>query len=93
MTTVRASHLLVETEEEAKKLKQEIEQGKSFADAAREVSLCPSGQEGGDLGYFGKGMMVKEFEDAAFSMKVGEISDPIKTQFGWHLIQLTDRKD
>ncbi len=93
MTTVRASHLLVETEEEAKKLKQEIEQGKSFADAAREVSLCPSGQEGGDLGYFGKGMMVKEFEDAAFSMKVGEISDPIKTQFGWHLIQLTDRQD
>lgn len=93
MTTVRASHLLVETEEEAKNLKQEIEQGKSFADAAREVSLCPSGQEGGDLGYFGKGMMVKEFEDAAFSMKVGEISDPIKTQFGWHLIQLTDRQD
>ncbi len=93
MTTVRASHLLVETEEEAKKLKQEIEQGKSFAEAAKEVSLCPSGQEGGDLGYFGKGMMVKEFEDAAFSMNVGEISDPIKTQFGWHLIQLTDKKD
>ena len=76
MTTVRASHLLVETEGEAKKLKQEIEQGKSFAEAAKEVSLCPSGQEGGDLGYFGKGMMVKEFEDAAFSMNVGEISDP-----------------
>ncbi len=93
MTTVRASHLLVETEEEAKKLKQEIEQGKSFAEAAKEVSLCPSGQEGGDLGYFGKGMMVKEFEDAAFSMNVGEISAPIKTQFGWHLIQLTDKKD
>lgn len=93
MTTVRASHLLVETEEEAKKLKQEIEQGKSFAETAKEVSLCPSGQEGGDLGYFGKGMMVKEFEDAAFSMNVGEISDPIKTQFGWHLIQLTDKKD
>ena len=93
MTTVRASHLLVETEEEAKKLKQEIEQGKSFAEAAKEVSLCPSGQEGGDLVDFGKGMMVKEFEDAAFSMNVGEISDPIKTQFGWHLIQLTDKKD
>ena len=93
MTTVRASHLLVKTEDEAKKLKQEIEQGKSFAEAAKEVSLCPSGQEGGDLGYFGKGMMVKEFEDAAFSMNVGEISEPIKTQFGWHLIQLTDKKD
>ena len=58
-----------------------------------EVSLCPSGQQGGDLGYFGKGMMVKEFEDAAFSMNVGDISDPIKTQFGWHLIQLTDKQD
>ncbi len=93
MTTVRASHILVKTEEEAKNLKQEIEQGKSFADVAMEVSLCPSGQDGGDLGYFGKGMMVKEFEDAAFSMNVGQISDPIKTQFGWHLIQLTDKQD
>ena len=93
MTTVRASHILVKTEEEAKNLKQEIEQGKSFADVAMEVSLCPSGQDGGDLGYFGKGMMVKEFEDAAFSMNVEQISDPIKTQFGWHLIQLTDKQD
>ena len=93
MTTVRASHILVKTEEEAKNLKQEIEQGKSFADVAMEVSLCPSGQDGGDLGYFGKGMMVKEFEDAAFSMNVGQISDPIKTQFGWHVIQLTDKQD
>ena len=93
MTTVRASHILVKTEEEAKNLKQEIEQGKSFADVAMEVSLCPSGQDGGDLGYFGKGRMVKEFEDAAFSMNVGQISDPIKTQFGWHLIQLTDKQD
>ena len=93
MTTVRARHILVKTEEEAKNLKQEIEQGKSFADVAMEVSLCPSGQDGGDLGYFGKGMMVKEFEDAAFSMNVGQISDPIKTQFGWHLIQLTDKQD
>lgn len=74
-------------------MKQEIEQGKSFAEAAMEVSLCPSGQQGGDLGYFGKGMMVKEFEDAAFSMNVGDISDPIKTQFGWHLIHLTDKQD
>lgn len=93
MTQVRASHLLVKTEEEAKKLKEEILGGKSFADVAAEVSMCPSGANGGDLGFFGKGMMVKEFEDAAFSMNVGEVSDPIQTQFGWHLIQLTDKQD
>lgn len=94
MTTfVKASHLLVKTEEEAKRIKEEILNGKEFAKAAKEVSLCPSGQNGGDLGYFSKGQMVKEFEDAAFSMNVGEISDPIKTQFGYHLIKLTDKKD
>lgn len=93
MTEVRASHLLVKTEDEAKQLREEILGGKEFADVAAEVSLCPSGANGGDLGFFGKGMMVKEFEDAAFSMKVGELSEPIKTQFGWHLLKLTDKKD
>ncbi len=93
MTQVKASHLLVKTEDEAKKLREEILAGKPFEDAAAEVSLCPSGANGGDLGYFGKGQMVKEFEDAAFSMEIGEISNPIKTQFGWHLIKLTDKKD
>lgn len=94
MTTfVKASHLLVKTEEEALKLKEEIAAGKDFAKVAQEVSLCPSGQNGGDLGYFTKGQMVKEFEDAAFSMEVGEVSAPIKTQFGYHLIYLTDKKD
>ena len=94
MTTfVKASHLLVKTEEEALKLKEEIAAGKEFAKAAQEVSLCPSGQNGGDLGYFTKGQMVKEFEDACFSMEVGEVSAPIKTQFGYHLIHLTDKKD
>ena len=94
MTTfVKASHLLVKTEEEAIKLKEEIAAGKEFAQAAMEVSLCPSGQNGGDLGYFTKGQMVKEFEDACFSMEVGEVSNPIKTQFGYHLIHLTDKKD
>ena len=90
---VKASHLLVKTEEEALKLKKDIEDGKDFAQVAKEVSLCPSGQNGGDLGYFTKGQMVKEFEDAVFSMSVGEISNPIKTQFGYHLIYLTDKKD
>ena len=94
MTTfVKASHLLVKTEEEALKLKEEIAAGKDFATVAQEVSLCPSGQNGGDLGYFTKGQMVKEFEDAAFSMEIGEVSNPIKTQFGYHLIYLTDKKD
>lgn len=91
-TEVKASHILVKTEEEALNLYNEIKNGKSFADAAAEYSLCPSGAMGGDLGYFGRGMMVKPFEDAAFSMEVGEVSTPVQTQFGWHLIQLNDKK-
>lgn len=91
---VRASHILVKTEDEAKKLLEEIKAGKSFGDLAKEVSLCPSGRDGGDLGFFGKGMMVKPFEDAVFSMKeIGEVSAPVQTQFGWHLIQLTGMID
>ena len=90
-TEVRASHILVKTEEEAKNLYDEIKNGASFAKLAEEKSLCPSGQNGGDLGFFGKGMMVKPFEDAAFSLNVGEFSQPVQTQFGWHLIQLTDK--
>ena len=79
--------------ETAHKLYEEIKAGKDFAEAAAAVSLCPSGASGGDLGYFGKGMMVKPFEDAAFSLEVGEVSHPVQTQFGWHLIQLTDKAD
>ena len=93
VTEVKASHILVKTEEEAKELYNEIKNGASFAKIAEEKSLCPSGQNGGDLGYFTKGQMVKEFEDAAFSMNVGEVSNPIRTQFGYHLIYLTDKKD
>ena len=89
-TEVKASHILVKTEEEAKKLYDEIKNGASFAKIAEEKSLCPSGQNGGDLGFFGKGMMVKPFEDTAFALKKGEISKPVETQFGWHLIKLTD---
>lgn len=92
---VRASHVLVKTEDEAKKLREDINAGKiSFEDAARQISLCPSGHEGGDLGFFKRGVMVKPFEDAAFAMKeIGEISEPVETQFGWHLIQLTGMID
>lgn len=87
---VRASHLLVQTEAEAKQLRQEIQDGASFADVARRVSSCPSGANGGDLGFFGPGQMVKEFDQAAFSLPVGTLSEPIKTQFGWHLLVVTD---
>ncbi len=88
---IRASHILVKTEEEANKLYDEIINGRDFAEVAEEVSLCPSGQNGGDLGFFGRGMMVKPFEDAAFALQKGEISKPVETQFGWHLILLTDK--
>ena len=91
-TEIRASHILVKTEKEAQDLYNDIKNGKDFAQAAQENSLCPSGQNGGDLGYFGKGMMVRPFEDAAFALEnIGEISQPIETQFGWHLIQLTGK--
>ncbi|OGI00737.1 MAG: peptidylprolyl isomerase [Candidatus Melainabacteria bacterium GWF2_37_15] len=92
LTEVRASHLLVKTKEEVEKLRTDIINGKDFAEVAKEVSLCPSGQQGGDLGYFGKGQMVPEFEKAAFSLPVGEVSEPIKTQFGWHLLIVTGQK-
>ncbi|MBO7673255.1 peptidyl-prolyl cis-trans isomerase [bacterium] len=88
---VRASHILVDTKEEALELKENITSLEDFARAAAEYSNCPSGAEGGDLGYFGRGMMVKPFEDAAFSLPVGVVSDPVETQFGWHLIMVTDK--
>ena len=91
-TEVRASHILVKTEQEAKDLYNEIKNGKSFAEVAQEKSLCPSGQNGGDLGYFRRGQMVPQFEIAAFNLPVGEISKPVWTQFGWHLIKVTDRR-
>lgn len=90
-TEIRASHILVKTEDEAKKLYDEIKGGKDFADVAAEYSLCPSGAAGGDLGFFGRGMMVKPFEDAAFALEVGEMPEPVETQFGWHLILLTGK--
>ena len=91
---VRASHILVNSEEQANKLLEEIKAGKDFGEVAAEVSLCPSGRDGGDLGFFGKGMMVKPFEDAVFSLKeIGDLSQPVQTQFGWHLIKLTGMID
>ena len=87
---VRASHILVMDEDEAKNLKTRIEEGAiTFEDAAKQYSKCPSGRNGGDLGYFTRGQMVKPFEDAAFSAREGDVTEPIKTQFGWHLIKVT----
>ncbi len=87
---VNASHILVKTEQEALACITYMKQGKSFEELAKERSLCPSGKKGGNLGWFGRGMMVKEFENAAFSAKKGEIVGPVKTEFGWHLIKIID---
>lgn len=89
---IKASHILVKTKEEADKLREEIISGKPFEEAAKEHSLCPSGREGGDLGYFGRNVMVVEFDHAAFELEVGELSKPVNTNFGWHLILVTDKK-
>ena len=89
---VAASHILVESEKEALEIAADLKNGSDFADLARQKSQGPSGVEGGKLGYFTKGRMVPEFSDVAFSLKIGEISRPIKTQFGWHVIKVTDRR-
>ena len=88
--SVAASHILVDSEEKASEIKAKIEAGEvSFEDAARENSSCPSSQNGGALGEFTHGQMVPEFDEAAFAMEVGEISGPVKTQFGFHIIKVT----
>lgn len=91
--SVKASHILVNDEEQALNIISEINKGLTFAEAAKEYSTCPSKANGGDLGYFTKGKMVPEFESAAFSMDKDEISQPVKTQFGYHIILVTDKKE
>ena len=91
---VSASHILVDNELKAHSILKEIRAGGiSFEDAARKYSSCPSAQQGGNLGEFGRGQMVPEFDQAVFSMEVGEIAGPVKTQFGYHLIRLDEKKD
>ncbi|PSG98809.1 MAG: peptidylprolyl isomerase [Nanohaloarchaea archaeon SW_7_43_1] len=93
MTEVRASHILVDNEEHANQIKLELERSdKNFAQLAKEKSEGPSGDKGGDLGFFSRGDMVKPFEKKAFEMDTGEVSDPVKTEFGWHLIKKTDER-
>ena len=91
MASASARHLLVETEEKCIELKKEIEGGKDFADVARSHSKCPSGASGGDLGEFSPGQMVPEFDTVVFKEELGKVHGPVKTQFGFHLIEITSR--
>ncbi|MFQ5815755.1 MAG: peptidylprolyl isomerase [Candidatus Hydrothermarchaeaceae archaeon] len=84
---VHCAHILVKTEAEARKVLDDLRSGASFAKLAQKCSLCPSKKRGGDLGTFGRGRMVREFERAAFSLSKGQVSDPVRTQFGWHVIK------
>ncbi len=89
---IRARHILLATEEDAKAVKAELDGGADFEALAKERSTGPSGPEGGDLGYFTTGTMVDEFNDAAFALQAGEVSQPVKTRFGWHVIKVEDRR-
>jgi len=93
VTEYRASHILVETEEQAKDLKAQLDGGADFAGLAKANSTDGSAAGGGDLGWFGPGMMVKPFEDAVISLQPGQVSAPVQTQFGWHLIRLAETRD
>ncbi|MFN2311096.1 MAG: peptidylprolyl isomerase [Spirochaetia bacterium] len=88
----RASHILVKSQDLARRLQQEIKQGARFEEMARRHSTCPSKSSGGDLGWFGEGKMVKPFEDAVRRHGVGSVTDPVATQFGYHIIKVTGKK-
>lgn len=90
---VQASHILVDDEETANKVKKLLDDGGDFAALAKEYSKDGSAQSGGDLGYFTKGEMIQEFEDAAFSMEIGQVSEPVKSEYGYHIIKVTDKKE
>ncbi len=91
MARASARHILVSSEDACLDLKKQIEDGSDFADRAKKHSTCPSGKSGGDLGEFGPGQMVPEFDRVVFEKEVGKVHGPIKTQFGYHLIEITDR--
>lgn len=93
MARASARHILVKTEEECNDLKNQITDGAEFDDLAEQHSLCPSGKQGGELGEFGPGQMVKEFDTVVFSAPIGEVQGPVKTQFGYHLLEVTERTD
>ena len=89
---VKASHILVDSKAEALQIISKLNSGEKFDKLAQKHSNCPSGKSGGDLGFFGKGQMVAPFEQAAFNLGKGQISEPVKTQFGYHIIKVTDTK-
>lgn len=89
---VKAAHILVKGSGKAQELLEKINGGASFADVAQDFSECPSGKRGGDLGWFKRGQMVREFENAAFGGEKGSVVGPVQTQFGWHLIKIQDKK-
>jgi len=91
MVTAKARHILVSSEDKCNELKEEIANGGDFAKLAKKHSTCPSGKSGGDLGGFGPGMMVPEFDTVCFNEAVGEVHGPVKTQFGYHLLEVTSR--
>ena len=93
MTTASARHILVDSEEFCVDLKNQISAGADFAVVAKEHSKCPSGSRGGELGTFGRGQMVKEFDEVVFSSDIGEVVGPVRTQFGYHLVEVTSRTD
>ena len=92
-TKASARHILVDSEEQCEELKREIENGADFAELAAEHSNCPSGSSGGDLGEFEPAQMVPEFDQVVFNEAVGEVHGPVATQFGYHLIEVTDRSE
>lgn len=91
MVKATARHILVPSEADCNTLKNQIEAGEDFADVAKQHSKCPSGRSGGDLGQFSPGQMVREFDEVVFSAEVGKVHGPVKTQFGYHLIEITSR--
>lgn len=93
MTTASARHILVADEAACQNLKDEVANGGDFAELAKTHSSCPSGRQGGELGEFGPGQMVPEFDQVVFSAPVGEVQGPVKTQFGYHLLEVTSRSE
>lgn len=91
MATATARHILVSSEDKCTELKTQIEAGTDFAEIAKEHSSCPSGKSGGDLGEFGPGMMVPEFDKVVFTADINTVQGPVQTQFGYHLLEVTNR--
>ncbi|MGD8558441.1 MAG: peptidylprolyl isomerase [Gammaproteobacteria bacterium] len=93
MRQATARHILVETPQQCEEIKSKLTEGADFADMAKQYSLCPSGENGGDLGEFSPGQMVPEFDKVVFNAELGVVHGPVQTQFGYHLLEITSRTD